>query len=651
MSNSNEDLFLNLIWLGLFGTFVITLFTLSFLALPFVAIAGGILYWYKSPHAQEQRARKHTHALYEDVKQRISVISKQEFRRAVIDGLPQGSTLDVLRADIQIICEKLYEDERFNNLHPPPEVCNSLEGARYRDYLSKQSTKENDESIRVAIDCLVYNFTRFLDHLPVLPSGEGLFEVPLSSYLAHPGIAIECLVFGLYDADALRLGLFEPVRQRLDRNIHTVSKVPLSEPDSPKLINPPEYKGDDVVDAYLRGTIFRHIFNAPVPFVFPEHIRFEHHWIVSPPGTGKSTTLQFLIERDLDKVARSEASIIVMESNRDLIKSIEGLARFGSGGDLEDRLIVVDMEDVEWPVAVSLFDVGLDEIRTPRDREALYNSAISMLDYVFRALLGAEMTSRQSTLFNFTIQLLLAIPGATLDTLLDLMTGELAYDRYLPSLDSDAQLFFKLKFNAREFNETRSQITDRLFAIKRNRTLSRMLNAPHTKLDFYREMGSSKVILINCAKSILQEEGVEIVSRFFLAMILLAAQKRQMLARDERPATYVYLDECQDIIYRDEKLPIILDQARKYNVAVILSHQRLQQMTPPVLNALYGSTAIKFAAGINDLTLARHMATTPEFILQQPRYSYAVHIRGTTDSAMSFRIPHVDFTRHPRMSR
>ena len=77
---------------------------------------------------------------------------------------------------------------------------------------------------------------------------------------------------------------------------------------------------------------------------------------------------------------------------------------------------------MEFPVALNLFDMGLDDITASlRDKEALYNSTVSMLDYVFRALLGAELTSRQSTLFNFTIQLLLTIPNATLDTMIDLM--------------------------------------------------------------------------------------------------------------------------------------------------------------------------------------------------------------------------------------
>jgi hypothetical protein len=411
---------------------------------------------------------------------------------------------------------------------------------------------------------------------------------------------------------------------------------------------------DALAGEYLAHTPLLALLAYDIPFAIPAKARFEHHWIVAPPGAGKSTTLQGLIEDDLDRVAQGEASVIVMESNRDLIKAIEGMARFAPGGDLDGRLIVIDCEDVEYPVALNLFDIGLRDIHaaSPRDREALFNSAIAMLDYVFRALLGAEMTSRQSTLFNFAIQLLLRIPGATLDTLLDMMQakGLDDYQAPLAETDPDTRRFFATKFMSPEFDQTKRQVVDRLFAIKRIRTLARMFAAPRTKLDLYAEMGRGRVILINCAKSLLQEEGVEIVSRFFLAMILLAAEKRQLLPQGERLPTYVYIDECQDVIRRDEKLPIILDQARKFRVAMILAHQRLEQMTPPVLHALYGSTAIKFAAKLNDTALARQMATTAEFIYKQPNFAYAAYVRGTTEHAVSLRIPHVDLAAAERMT-
>jgi hypothetical protein len=340
-----------------------------------------------------------------------------------------------------------------------------------------------------------------------------------------------------------------------------------------------------------------------------------------------------------------------MESNRDLIKAVEGLKIFAPGELLDGKLLSIDAEDVEWPIALNLFDIGLDDMEaySPVDREALHNAVLSLYDYIFSALLSAEMTSRQNTLFNFTIQLLLNIPSATLDTLIDLMqpNGLKQFAVYLPKLDHDARRFFDLKFNSREFDRTKEQVVDRL------RTLSRMFSAPKSKLDFFKEMGSAKVILINVPQSLLQEDGVEIVGRFFISMILLAAHKRQLLPKEQRLPCFVYIDECHDFIKRDPKIPVILDQARKLNVGLILAHQRLQQLQPYVLDALYGATAIKFASQVSDAAAharARDMRTTPEFILKQPPFHFAAYVRGLTDAAMSIGIPKIDLNAAPRMT-
>ena len=497
--------------------------------------------------------------------------------------------------------------------------------------------------------------------LPALEDGDDdALTIPLIHFIRKPGDVVNRIIGSIIRTELIDAGLFTTLQHCLYDNVCRASGV---SPDEEKHRKPlitadiSELPPQELVEAYLRDTPFLDLFLTPVPFVIPDAARFQHHWIVAPPGAGKSTTLQYLITNDLVRVAAGEASVVVMESNRDLIKAIEGLKFFAPGEALDGKLVTIDAEDVEWPVALNLFDVGLEETKaySPAEREGFRNALLSLYDYIFSALLSADLTSRQHTLFNFTIELLLSIPGATLDTLIDLMqpNGLKQFAQYISMLDPDPQRFFELKFNSKEFDRTKEQVVDRLFAVKRIRTLSRMFSAPKSKLDFFTEMAAAKVILINVPQSLLQEDGVEIVGRFFISMILLAAHKRQLLPKSERLPCFVYIDECQDFIRRDPKIPVILDQARKLNVALVLAHQRLQQLQPYVLDALYGATAIKFASKVSDAAahaLARDMRTTPEFILDQPPYHFAAYVRGLTDSAISVRIPETDMNRFPRMS-
>jgi hypothetical protein len=393
-----------------------------------------------------------------------------------------------------------------------------------------------------------------------------------------------------------------------------------------------------------------------VSFDLPESVRFEHEWIIAPPGTGKTTLLSRLINADLVKVAKNQASIIVMDSQNELVPSIARLKAFAPGGPLEGRLVYIDCTDVDYPLALNLFDIGLSRLPSysTLHREQMHNAVLSLLDYILTGLLRTEMTPHQTTLFQFSIQLLLKIPNATIRTFRELMQpgGEARHAQYVAQLDEDARAFFAHQFNAEQTKRTRQEVAARLYGVMRNRALARMFTAPQSKLDLFQEINSGKIILINAAHSLLQEEGVELVGRFFLALVAMAAAERATIAPEKRLPCFVYVDECHEIIANDTKITRILDQARKQKVGVILAHQRLAQLSEPVLDALYGSTAIKFASRISDAAahaLARNMKTTPEFIANQPRYSFAAYVRDMP-APVSLQISDFSFAKLERMT-
>ena len=141
--------------------------------------------------------------------------------------------------------------------------------------------------------------------------------------------------------------------------------------------------------------------------------RFEHMHIVAGTGHGKTQLLQWLICEDLADLVEGKASIIVIDSQADLLKNILSL---GLMKHLKDRIILIDPYDVEHPPALNLFDFGLD--RTAKyslaSREQLLNSAVALYEYLFGALLGAELTTRQGMIFRYLARLLLVVEGANI---------------------------------------------------------------------------------------------------------------------------------------------------------------------------------------------------------------------------------------------
>src|SRR5207244_1620143 len=100
-------------------------------------------------------------------------------------------------------------------------------------------------------------------------------------------------------------------------------------------------------------------------------------------------------------------------------------------------------------------------------------------------------------------------------------------------------------------------------------------------------MDSGKVIIINLSKKLLGPQGTEFLGRFFIAMVRAAAEQRSGLPDNQKKPVFFYIDECHDIISRDDKIAEIIDQCRSQKIAIILAHQRLEQIqSSNVLSAL-----------------------------------------------------------------
>jgi hypothetical protein len=272
----------------------------------------------------------------------------------------------------------------------------------------------------------------------------------------------------------------------------------------------------------------------------------------------------------------------------------------------------------------------------------MLNGILELYDFVLGSLLGAEMTQKQSVIFRYVTRLLLHIPDATIHTMLALFQegSSAKYAPYIQKLEGTAGIFFEDEFDSREFTQTKRQVVRRLYGILENQTFNRMFSHPRSKLDLFSEMNAGKVILINTAKDLLKETGTEIFGRFFIAMITQAAQERATLRANQRMPTFVYVDEAQD--YFDDNIQIILSQARKYRVGMVLAHQYLDQLSPRLQSAFMSNTSIKFAGGLSARdarAFANEMQVPSDFILERPKGTFAATLRGKTKRAISLTFP------------
>jgi hypothetical protein len=469
---------------------------------------------------------------------------------------------------------------------------------------------------------------------PMGGSDDSSFTAPLIHTIAKPNELVDKIIGTITTPELVDVGLFTAVQNQIYENICRYSGVVPYEQSKKPLVTPLEadLSPKELVETYLYRTPFFELLQTPVPFVLPQETRFSGHWIIAPSGRGKTTLLH---EMFLDDVQR-DASIVVMDSKGEFIDPIKNLAA------IRDRLVLIEPSEAH-PIALNPLDVPQSEVM----------HTVALIEYVMAGLLDAKFTALQSNLFRNVIPAIIAaLPNPTLDTFRDVLTH--GFDpQYLPRLDRRAQEFFRDKdsgFSSKTYRDTRREIVWRLDFLMSNRIFSAIFTAPHTKLDLAREIDLGKIIIINNSKALLTDQGSEFFARFFVALILHAAQQRSGRPREKKLPCFVYIDECQTVIRRDENIATILDECRSQNIALILGHQRTSQLAPEVLSAV-SNCAIRMANSDDEAKyLSDKLRMDADELRSLPRGTFATFVRDLTPKGLRLRIDKRDLNSFPKMT-
>ena len=407
----------------------------------------------------------------------------------------------------------------------------------------------------------------------------------------------------------------------------------------------------DMATTYFSDTPFVSLFTMPVPFSIPQKTRFEHSHVVGGTGHGKTQLLQTLLLADIDDP--SEPSIVVIDSQGDTVRKFSELARFANS----DRLIIVDPSDVHFPLALNVFDVGMERLNTLSlvEREQQLAGIIELYDYIFGTI-GAELTQKQDVVFRYITRLMLDIPDANIQTLLQLMQDEKPFRPYIERQTGTARTFFDNDFSSKSFGGTKEQIRRRLYGVLSNPTFERMFSSRYNKLDMSAALNSGKIVLINTAKDFLKADASGFFGRYMISLVMQAVFERASVREEHRRPAFLYIDEAQD--YFDANIDQLLIQARKYNLGVTLAHQMLSQLEPSLRASIMTNPATRFAGGVSHTdanALDADMRTSSEFLMSTRKGAksteFACYVKNMTSAAVKLTVPIGLVENSPRMTK
>jgi hypothetical protein len=133
-----------------------------------------------------------------------------------------------------------------------------------------------------------------------------------------------------------------------------------------------------------------------------------------------------------------------------------------------------------------------------------------------------------------------------------------------------------------------------------------LLGQVRRKIDARYMMDDRRIFIANLSKGLLGEDKANLIGSLLVTNFQLAAMGRANIPESKRQDFFLYIDEFHN--FTTDSFASILSEARKYRLSMVLSHQYIDQLPPPIAAAVFGNVGslISFRVGERDaLALAQ----------------------------------------------
>lgn len=358
--------------------------------------------------------------------------------------------------------------------------------------------------------------------------------------------------------------------------------------------------------------------------------RRRHMYEIGQTGTGKSVFMQSLAKQDIE----AGRGLCIIDPHGELA---EACLTYVPKERAED-VIIFDPADVERPLAMNMLEFDTEEQKT-----FVINEMIAIFDklYDLRATGGPmfEQYMRNAMLLIMDDK----DSGATLLEVPRVLSDE-AYRKYkLTKVKNRLVKDFWEKEAQKAGGEASlanmvPYITSKLTPFISNDIVRPIIAQQKSAFNFRQAMDQNKIILVNLSKGKIGEMNSNLLGMVVIGKLLFAAMSRVDLPEEQRHDFYLYIDEFQNFV--TDTIGVILSEARKYRLDLILAHQYIAQLVKNndtrIRDAVFGNvgTIIAYRLGVEDAeVIAKQMApvVTAYDLVNMPKYT--AYIKLLIDNA------------------
>ena len=327
--------------------------------------------------------------------------------------------------------------------------------------------------------------------------------------------------------------------------------------------------------------------------------RDRHLYVIGQTGTGKTGLLELL---SLADIQNQEGYAIVDPHGDFAINNLNSIPK----SRLKD-VIYFNPADADFPIGFNPL-----EVTDSRQKVNVTSDLVGVMKRMFDS-----WGPRLEYILRYTILALLDNPGTTMLDITRLLTDKSFRKRMLKNVDDLVVLnFWKTEFNnwPNSFQtEAVAPVLNKVGAFTANPIIRNIIGQPKSSFDIRKIMDEGKILILNLSRGLIGEDNANILGAMIITKIQLAAMSRADIIdiKDRRPF-YLYVDEFQN--FATDSFAVILSEARKYALFLVLANQYISQMPLEVKSSVFGNvgTIISFRVSPDDAPfLEKYFA--PEF--------------------------------------
>lgn len=309
--------------------------------------------------------------------------------------------------------------------------------------------------------------------------------------------------------------------------------------------------------------------------------RRRHMYIIGQTGTGKSVTMNSMIVQDME----AGEGLTVLDPHGSLAEWV--LANVPKNR--VDDVIYFNPADIDFPMGLNMLEF---DPTSPQDKTLIIDEMFEIMDKLYNLKeTGGPMFER---FFKNATFLLLDNYERRVPTLSDMsrVFVDEAYRTELLAHESNqiVKQFWELEVpkmtGDQSLGNFTGYVTSKIDAFTSNDFLRPIINQPRSTINFKDVIENRKILIVNLAKGKIGDLNANL-----LGMVIVGKLRRAAMARDTKrtdlPDHFLFMDEFQN--FTTQSISVILAEARKYRLCLIMAHQFIKQLDEKIRDSVFGN--------------------------------------------------------------